>query len=194
MPSPSHYLLGLVYYHQWGPQWFSLLTLLLSVRRWYLKTVFINWLSHFPGVRELSSRVFSFALAHWPIHKFQNALVPYPTMLHSEQKCAHFCSEWSIVGYGTGAFWDLWNWSIYMKLLAYQCGGFHWWLTHWGWDKMAAISQTEFSNALFWMKIGVLRFKFHRNLFPKGPINNMPALVQIMPLCQTGNKPLSELN
>ena len=29
-------------------------------------------------------------------------------MLHSEQKCAHFCSEWSIVGYGTGAFWDLW--------------------------------------------------------------------------------------
>ena len=32
----------------------------------------------------------------------------YPTMLHSEQKCAHFCSEWSIVGYGRGAFWDLW--------------------------------------------------------------------------------------
>ena len=26
-------------------------------------------------------------------------------MLHSEQKCAYFCSEWSIVGYGTGAFW-----------------------------------------------------------------------------------------
>ena len=42
----------------------------------------------------------------------RNASVPYPTMLHSKQKCAHFCSEWSIVGYGTGAFWDLWNWSI----------------------------------------------------------------------------------
>ena len=42
------------------------------------------------------------------IHKSQNAPVPYLTMLHSE----HFCSEWSIVGYGTGAFWDLWNWSI----------------------------------------------------------------------------------
>ena len=26
--------------------------------------------------------------------------------------CAHFCSEWSIVGYETGASWDLWNWSI----------------------------------------------------------------------------------
>ena len=29
------------------------------------------------------------------IHKSQNASVPYPTMLHSEQKCAHFCSECS---------------------------------------------------------------------------------------------------
>ena len=46
-------------------------------------------------------------------HKSQTAPVPYPTMLHSEQKCAHFCSEWSIVGYGTGAVWDLWNWSIH---------------------------------------------------------------------------------
>ena len=34
------------------------------------------------------------------IHKSQTAPAPYPTMLHSEQKCAHFCSEWSIVGYG----------------------------------------------------------------------------------------------
>ena len=46
------------------------------------------------------------------IQKSQNAPVPYPRMLHSEQKCAHFCSEWSILGYGTGAFWDFWNWSI----------------------------------------------------------------------------------
>ena len=46
------------------------------------------------------------------LHKFPNVPVPYPAMLHSEQKCVHFCSEWSIVGYGTGAFWDLWNWSI----------------------------------------------------------------------------------
>ena len=38
---------------------------------------------------------------------FQQHCVPYPRMLRSEQKCAHFCSEWSIVGYGAGAFWDL---------------------------------------------------------------------------------------
>ena len=39
------------------------------------------------------------------IHKSHNTPVPYPTMHHSEQKCAHFCSEWCIVGYGTGALW-----------------------------------------------------------------------------------------
>ena len=44
-------------------------------------------------------------------HKPCNAPVPNPTMHHSEQKCAHFCSEWCIVGYGTGALWDLWIWS-----------------------------------------------------------------------------------
>ena len=41
------------------------------------------------------------------IHKSHNAPVPYPTIHHSEQKCAHFCSEWFIVGYGTGALWNL---------------------------------------------------------------------------------------
>ena len=45
-------------------------------------------------------------------HKSPNAPVPYRTMLHPEQKYVHYSSEWSIVGYGTGAFWDLWNWFI----------------------------------------------------------------------------------
>ena len=32
------------------------------------------------------------------IYKFQNVPLLYPTMLHSEQKCVYFCSEWSNVG------------------------------------------------------------------------------------------------
>ena len=44
-------------------------------------------------------------------HKSQNISFPYPTKHHSEQKCAHFCSEWCIVRYGPGALWDLWIWS-----------------------------------------------------------------------------------
>ena len=41
-------------------------------------------------------------------HRSHSAIVPYPTM----HQCAHFCSEWCIVGYGTGALWDLWIWFI----------------------------------------------------------------------------------
>ena len=50
------------------------------------------------------------------IHKSQNAPVPYLTILHSEQKCRYICSEWSTVGYGTSAFWDLWNQSILLSM------------------------------------------------------------------------------
>ena len=40
-------------------------------------------------------------------HKFNNASVSYPTVLHSRQKCAHFCSEWRILWHVTGAFGNL---------------------------------------------------------------------------------------
>ena len=50
-------------------------------------------------------------------HKSQNAPVPYPKMFHSEQKCSHFCSEWCIVGYGSGALWDLWILSLHAGTL-----------------------------------------------------------------------------
>ena len=38
-------------------------------------------------------------------------------------------------------------------------------LTHWGRDKMAAISQTMLSNAFSWMKMSEFRLKFHWSLF-----------------------------
>ena len=44
-------------------------------------------------------------------------------------------------------------------------------LTHWGWDKMAAISQVIHSNAFYWMKM----YKCI-NFVPQGPINSIPAL------------------
>ena len=49
-------------------------------------------------------------------HKSQNApfhMMAYPTMLQLEQKYADFCFEWSIMGYGTDAFWDMWIRSIH---------------------------------------------------------------------------------
>ena len=38
-------------------------------------------------------------------------------------------------------------------------------LTHWGRDKMAAVSQTTFSSALSWMKIYEIWHKLHWSLF-----------------------------
>ena len=37
--------------------------------------------------------------------------------------------------------------------------------THWGRDKMAAISQTTFSDAFSWMKMYEFRLRFHWSLF-----------------------------
>ena len=40
-------------------------------------------------------------------------------------------------------------------------------LTHWGWDKMAVIFQTTFSNAFSWMKMNEFWLNFHWSLFPR---------------------------
>ena len=39
------------------------------------------------------------------------------------------------------------------------------WLTHWGRDKIVAILQTTFSNAISWMKMFEFLLKFHWSLF-----------------------------
>ena len=65
-------------------------------------------------------------------------------------------------------------------------------LTHWGRDKMAAISQTTLSNSFSWMKMFENAPKISLTFVPKGPINNIPALVQIMAWRRSGDKPLSE--
>ena len=65
-------------------------------------------------------------------------------------------------------------------------------LAYWGRDKMAAISQTTFSNAFSWMKMFEFPIKISLKFVPKGPINYISALVQIMAWRRPGDKPLSE--
>ena len=57
--------------------------------------------------------------------------------------------------------------TIYFILCNAFSGSFwkHVALTHWGRDKMAAISQTMFSNAFSWMKMHELWLRFHWGLF-----------------------------
>ena len=64
---------------------------------------------------------------------------------------------------------------------------------HWGRDKMNAISQTTFLKCVFQNENVWIPIKFSLKFIPKGPINNIPALVQIMAWCRSGDKPLSEL-
>ena len=58
-------------------------------------------------------------------------------------------------------------------------------LTHWGRDKMDAISQTTFSSTFSWMKMFEFRLKFHWSLFLWVELT---TLVQIM----AWRRPLSE--
>ena len=67
------------------------------------------------------------------------------------------------------------------------------WLTHWGRHKMDAISQTTCSNTFSWIKKVWISIKISLNFDLKDPINNIPALVQIMAWRRPGDKPLSEL-
>ena len=64
-------------------------------------------------------------------------------------------------------------------------------LTQWDRDEMNNISQTTFKRIFFnenvWISI-----KISLKFVPKGPINNIPALVQIMAWRRPGDKPLSE--
>ena len=46
-------------------------------------------------------------------------------------------------------------------------------LTHWGWDKMAVISQTTISNAFPWMKIYKFQFRFYWSLFPRVQLTSL---------------------
>ena len=68
----------------------------------------------------------------------------------------------------------------------------HKWLTHWGRNKIDAISQTTFSNAISFNENVWIPIKISLKFVPKGRINNIPALVLIMAWRRTGDKPSSE--
>ena len=60
-----------------------------------------------------------------PFLKSHNALDKYPTM-HPfvTEMCTHVLisvTKWCIVGYGTGASWDLWDWPTLESSNSYQC-------------------------------------------------------------------------
>ena len=59
-------------------------------------------------------------------------------------------------------------------------------------DKMAATSQTAFSDAFSWKKRFEFPLKFHWSLFLRFKLKKSQHLVQLMAWRQTDDKPLSE--
>ena len=56
------------------------------------------------------------------------------------------------------------NGAGHTRFLATNCSSKITSFTHWGRDKMSAISQTTFSNLFSWMKMNELRLRFHWSL------------------------------
>ena len=82
-------------------------------------------------------------------------------------------------------------WVIFCECVGLNKQG-HTVLTHWGWDKNGCLSTDDIFKRIFlnenvWISI-TISLKF----VPKGLINNIPALVQIMAWRRPGDKPLSE--
>ena len=65
-------------------------------------------------------------------------------------------------------------------------------LTHWGREKMTAIFQMPFSKGIFLNENVWVSIKISLMFVPKGSINNIPTLVQIVAWCWSVDKPLSE--
>ena len=61
--------------------------------------------------------------------------------------------------------------------LRYLCSDRNQHLTHLGRDKIYAISQMTFSSAFSWMKNVWILIEISLKFVPKGPIDNIPALV-----------------
>ena len=64
-------------------------------------------------------------------------------------------------------------------------------LTNWGRDKMAAIFQTTLLNGFFYENVWI-SINISLKFVPRGPINNIPTLVNVMARRRPGDKPLSE--
>ena len=65
-------------------------------------------------------------------------------------------------------------------------------LTHWGRDKMATTLADDTFKYKFVNENVLISIKNSLRFVPKGPINIIPAFVQIMAWRRPGDKPLSE--
>ena len=103
------------------------------------------WLNYWVDVWKLMRRSeYMFGHLYLYMYRRWNNSLQVPYVIHAI--CPHICFA---------------LFSFVLPWLHYQ------WLTRRGWDKMAAIFQTTFSNGFSWMKMYRFRLRFHWSLFPR---------------------------
>ena len=113
-------------------------------------------------------------------HKSHDAPVPYPTMHHFVTEmciCVHISvTKWYIVGYLSNTLWNLHYGSINSLRLR----------------RNGCYNADDIFKCIFLKETVWNPTKISLKFVPKGPINNIPALVQIMAWRRPGDKPLPE--
>ena len=123
--------------------------------------------------------------------------VLYPQMVwtfkksHLHQWAMLSCRHWG--WFRIGLQYACYRYSDSLLLLYMGCTGITpWHLTYWDGDKCPPHCRKHL-NAFYSLKIMIFSFKFYFSIFLKrSPINNLPALVQMIAWRRTGDKPLSE--
>ena len=78
--------------------------------------------------------------------------------------------QYTINNWDTPRLWELtWGWSTTRFYLPVPDR-----VTHWDRGKIAAISQTTFSNVFSWMKMYEFRFRFLKNMFLRFELTTFP--------------------
>ena len=81
------------------------------------------------------------------------------------------------------------GWQVWQRRLGVESGPF---LTRFPLDKMAANFADDIFKCIFMNETFCISIRISLKFVPKGPIDNKPALVQVMAWRRTGDKPLPE--
>ena len=122
----------------------------------HLKISSAKWRPFCPGGEELVHvvhyKIVNFAFMNFKKTNLTNTTVhlshiPQCTI---QNRNVHFCSEWCIVGYGTGALWDLWICSIASALLFSFTCIHHFIYVFCMWNKVINQLCLDLSSLLVW--------------------------------------------
>ena len=127
--------------------------------------------------RKFRQNIFSFECRWVWRHFITRALFPMTVHLVQNQKVVVICA--------CQEYFD-----IFLSHTEKASGGKN--FTHLPQDKMAAVVADDIFKCIFLNENDRIPIKISPTFVPKGPINNIPALVQIMVWRRSGDKPLSE--